>query len=214
MTAAYDLFVQELKSTGREYADGFSIGNLLRLTPEERVKTIDALRACIDREEERAPKPLALLDPSQDTLTLLQNLFQAGSRSSSPSEFDIAVADALAYLVDVPKALDLLERTAVGRGGMWLTGMAMQGLITAHESSNASARLARLVRAQTDEDVRQLCADGFLQRHGFRLWNNATHEQALALLNGLMSADASTRDAALLTVLKVPVRKWPWVPST
>lgn len=211
MTAAYDLFVRELGATGREFGDGFSLIVPAELTPDERVKIRDALRTCIARQEERAPKPLALVDPGPDTLALFQTLFQAAARATSPSAFDIAVAGALAYLVDAPEALDLLERTAVGGGGMWITGAAMEGLITAHVSSNASARLAKLVRTQTNEDTLQLCADGLLQRHGLRLWNAGTHDQALALLNEMMSGDAAARDAALLKVLKTPVRQWPWV---
>ena len=144
-------------------------------------------------------------------MALFQTLFQAISGATPPSAFDIAVAGALAYMVDAPPALDLLERTAVGGGGMWITGGAMEGLITAHDSSNASARLAKLVRTQTNEDTLQLCADGLLQRHGFRLWNAGTHDQALALLNDMMSGDAAARDAALLKVLKTPVRRWPWL---
>lgn len=211
MTAAYDLFVRELNSTGREYGDGFSFIDPLELTPEERVKARDALRACIAREEERAPKALALLEPGADTLALLQTLFQAASHAPSPSEFDIAIAGALAYLMDAPVALDLLERTAVGDDEMGVNGAAMEGLITAHEASDASARLARQVRTQTDENVMESCADGLLQRHGFRLWNTGTHEQALALLDDLMSEDTSVRDTALQKVLQTPIPRWPWI---
>lgn len=211
MTAAYDLFVRELNSTGREYGDGFSFIDPLELTPQERVNTRDALRACIDRQEARAPKALALIDPGEETLTLLKSLFQSASHAPSPSEFDIAVAVALAYLADVPAALDLLERTVMGDGGMWITGAAMEGLIIADEHSNASARLARLVRTKTDEDALQLCADGLLQRHGWNVDDEETQDEALALLDDMMSGDAAARDAALLKVLKTPVRPWPWV---
>lgn len=210
MTAAYDLFLRELHATGREYGDGFSFIDPQQLTAEERVKTRDALRACIGRQEARAPKTLAVVDPGLDTVALLQALFQASAGAVAPGDFDIAVAGALAYLVDSPPALDLLERTAVGGGGMWIRGAAMEGLIIAHESSNASARLARLVRAQSDEDVLQLCADGLLQRHGWHIEDEATQDEALALLDDMMSGDAARRDAALLAVLKAPVRRWPW----
>ncbi|HIV71268.1 MAG TPA: hypothetical protein H9903_10080 [Candidatus Aquabacterium excrementipullorum] len=186
MTAAYDLFVRELGATGREYGDGFSFIDPLLLTPDEHAKVRDALRACIGRQEARAPKTLAVIDSGPDTVALLQTLFRASQgAAAAPSEFEIAVADALVYLVDTPEALDLLERTAMGDGGMWITGAAMEGLITAHERSNASARLARLVRTQQDE--------------------------ALALLDDLMSGDAALRDAALLKVLKAPVHHWPWI---
>lgn len=210
MTAAYDLFVRELNSKGCEYGDGFSFINPLELTPEERLKVRAALRVCIDRQEERAPKALALIDPGEETLTLLKSLFHSASHGPSPSEFDIAVAGALAYLADAPAALDLLERTAVGDGGMWITGAAMEGLVTAHVSSNASARLARLVRTQKDESKLQLCAYGLLQRHGWRI-GEETQDEALDLLDDMMSGDAAIRDAALLKVLKAPVSRWPWV---
>lgn len=180
------------------------------MTPDERARTRDALCDCIARQQERAPKPLALLDPSADTLALFQTLFRAAANKASPSEFDIAVAGALAYLVDAPAVLDLLEHASVGDGGMWITGAAMDGLITAHACSNASARLARLVRMQVTEHKLQLCAYGLLQRHGWHIGNAGKQEETLLLLDDLMSDDASARDAALLKVLKAPVHQWPW----
>ncbi|MFY9476576.1 MAG: hypothetical protein WAQ08_02730 [Aquabacterium sp.] len=211
MTAAYDLFLHELGATGREYGDGFSIGNLLQLTPQERERTRQALIECIRRGEARALKPLTVVAPGPDTVTLLESLWQTSSQQDPPEEFDVEVAAALARLTDASDALDFLEQAAIHLDDTWTQGAALDGLVSAGVDSNASARLARCIRQAADEDTRLSCADSLLQRHGWQIEDPALQDETLALLKALVSEQPADRDAALLRVLKAPARPWPWV---
>ncbi len=212
MTAAYDLFVRELTATGREYMDGFSTGNLLQLTPDEQVKVRQALRDCLTRRDPRAPIALVLLDRNDQTLALLQSLLPAKtSPTTTHDDFDLEVAAAIVVLSGVPVALDMLEHALKQRDSMWRSGLAEEGLRRAHPRSDASARLARVLRSGGEEDLLIGCADALLQRHGWQLEDPIPARQAetVQLMRTLIGSDAAQRDAALLKVLKAPVQPWP-----
>lgn len=211
MTAAYDLFLHELGATGREYGDGFSIGNLLQLTHQERERTSLALIECIQRGEARALKPLTVVAPGPDTVALLESLWQNSSQQDPPEEFDVEVAAALARLTNAADALDFLERAASQLDDTRIQGAAVDGLVSATVGSNASARLARCIRQAPGEDTRLTCADSLLQRHGWQIEDPARQDETLALLKALVSGQPADRDAALLQVLKTPARPWPWI---
>jgi hypothetical protein len=212
MTAAYDLFQRELHAQGRERLDGFSTGNFARLTAQERSLVRQALVDLLDRRDMRAPVPLAVLDSNADTIQQLQILraAQLGSRPADLADFDLQVLVALAML-DAASAgvLDGLEAIMRDASDNWKRGMAMDGLRWAQPASDASARLGRLVLATQDEDIRADCADTLLQRHGWYLTDPSTQVEALQLLRALVDGDEAQRQAALLKVLKAPIKPWP-----
>ncbi len=213
MTAAYDLFVRELHATGREYTDGFSGGNLLQLTPDERLLVRQALHECLARREPRAPIALVLLDRTDQTRATLQALLPVQTGPSvQHDDFDLEVAAAIVVLADVPVALDMLERQIKQRDSLWRSGLAEQGLRRAHPRSDASARLARILRnGGGEQDLLIGAADALLQRHGWQLEdpNPARQADTVQLMRAMIGADAAQRDAALLKVLKTPVKPWP-----
>lgn len=212
MTAAYDLFVRELHATGREYTDGFSGGNLLQLTPDEHLKVRQALHECLARREPRAPIALVLLDRNEQTRATLQALLPSQtSPTTQHDDFDLEVAAAIVVLADVPLALDMLEHQIKERDSLWRSGLAEQGLRRAHPGSDASARLARILRQGGGQDLLIGCADALLQRHGWQLEdpNPARQAETVQLMRAMIGGDAAQRDAALLKVLKAAVTPWP-----
>lgn len=210
MTAAYDLFVRELHATGREYVDGFSAGNLRQLTPDEHVKVREALHDCLARREPRAPIALVILEPEDATLALLCSLLPAStSPATRHDEFELEVAAAAVVLDGIPLALDMLEQQMRRHDDSWKDGLAAQGLRRAHPRSDASARLARILRDGGSDDVLLDAADALLQRHGWQLEDAARKAETLQLMRAMIGADTAQRDAALLKVLKAPVQPWP-----
>ncbi len=210
MTAAYDLFVRELQAQGRERLDGLSLGNLRQLTPDEHTKVLAALTQAIALRDSRAPIALAVLEPTPATVAVLRTaapLPAAGT--AAPDHFTLECAAAIGVLEVAPDALDLLEQTFRTTDDTWSRGIATDGLRRAHTGSDASARLARLVRTQQDEELKLDAADTLLLRHGWRLEDAQRKAETLTLMRAMIGGDTAARDAALLKVLKTPVQGWP-----
>lgn len=206
MTAAYDLFIKQLKADGRERLEGFSTHQFGQLTADEHTKVRQALVSLVAQRDMRAPLPLAVLSPEPDTLALLEPLAPAAATAAQASDFELQVLAALALLAGQPPVLDALEGVFTKATDNWKRGIAMDGLRWAQPASDASPRLARLVRAMDDEDLRSDAADTLLQRHGWYLTDAATQVEALDLLRALVDGEPAQRDAALLKVLKTPVK--------
>ncbi|RRS04355.1 hypothetical protein EIP75_10705 [Aquabacterium soli] len=206
MTAAYDLFIKELQADGRERLEGFSTGSFARLTPDERTKVRQALVGLVAQHDMRAPLPLAVLSPEPDTVALLEPLAPAAATAAQATDFELQVLAALALLTGKPLVLDALEGVFTKATDNWKRGIAMDGLRWAQPASDASPRLARLVRSMDDEDLRADAADTLLQRHGWYLTDAATQAEALQLLRALVDGDAAQRDGALVKVLKAPIK--------
>lgn len=211
MTAAYDLFLREFNATGQAAMEGVSVYNLADLSQDERPLVHQALLKAFQQRNARAPRPLAFIAPTADTRLLLEQAVQEHTTSQPPNEFVIACAYALLTLADHAGALDLLERKVRDNDDPWLCGLAMEGLIRAVPATNASARLARMVRIDPEGQLRLSSADALLQRHGLMLEDADTTRgaQALALFQALAGPKDANRDAALLKVLKTPVQTWP-----
>lgn len=206
MTAAYDLFIKQLKADGRERLEGFSTSTFGQLAPDERTKVRQALVSLVGQRDMRAPLPLAVLSPEPDTLALLEPLEPAAATAAQAADFELQVLAALALLAGQPPVLDALEGVFTKATDNWKRGIAMDGLRWALPASDASPRLARLVRAMDDEDLRSDAADTLLQRHGWYLTDAATQVEALDLLRALVDGEPAQRDAALVKVLKTPVK--------
>lgn len=211
MTAAYDLFLREFNATGRESMEGVSIYNLADLSERERPLVHQLLIKAFQQRNERAPRPLAFIDSTPATRQLLVHEVQAHAANQPVDEFLLACAYALLTLTDHTGALDILERKVRDNDDLWLCGLAMEGLIRSVPATNASARLARMVRIDPEGELRLAAADALLQRHGWMLEdaNPARAGQALALFQTLAGAQDADRDAALLKILKTPVEGWP-----
>lgn len=210
MTAAYDLFVRELRSQGRERLDGLSLGNLLQLTPNEHVQVVAALTQAIAQRDARAPIALAVLEPTPATVAVLRTAAPLPwTESAAPDHFTLECAAAIGVLEVAPDALGLLEQTFRTTGDTWSRGIATDGFRRAHTGSDASAQLARLVRTLQDEELRLDAADTLLLRHGWRLEDAQRKAETLTLMRAMIGSDAAARDAALLKVLKTPPLKWP-----
>lgn len=211
MTAAYDLFLREFHATGRDSMEGVSIYSLADLVEQERPLVRQLLVKAFQQRNERAPRPLAFIDPSPAIRQLLEHEVQAQTASQPADEFVLACAYALLTLTDHTGALDILERKVRENNDLWLCGLAMEGLIRSIPATNASARLARMVRIDPQGELRLTASDALLQRHGWMLEdkNPARAAQALVLFQTLVGAQDIDRDAALLKVLKTPVEGWP-----
>ncbi|GEN10399.1 hypothetical protein SAMN05443572_1101 [Myxococcus fulvus] len=210
MTAAYELFLREVDAHGRERADGFSLGNLRHLTMEEHIQVLATLTRLLSEREDRAPVALAILAPTPETLTLLRKAlplpWKPGVR---PEYFDLEVASALGVLTGEPMALDLLEDTVARIQDQWAKGIATEGLRRASPSSDASARLARLIRARPRESMLLDAAEMLMTRHGLWAYDLTHTEERLTLLRALTGDDDTARDEALRRVLSAPVKPWP-----
>lgn len=206
MTAAYDLFIKQLRADGRERLEGFSTGSFGQLTPDERTKVRQALVDLVARHDMRAPLPLAVLSSEPGTQALLEPLAPPAATAAQATDFELQVLAALALITGKPLVLDALEGAFTKATDNWKRGIAMDGLRWALPTSDASARLARLVRSMDDEDLRADAADTLLQRHGWYLTDAATQVEALQLLRALVDGDAAQRDVALVKVLKTPVK--------
>lgn len=210
MTDAYDLFTRELHAQGRERMDGFSLGNLARLTATERSEVRQHLEQCLLQGDERAPIALVVLDPSPDTEARLASLMKLPRADGLEADnFTVEVAAALAVMGPEPQAMDLLDDVLSSGADIWRRGIAREGMRRAHANSDASARLARQIRSADQLNHRLDCADALLQRHGWKLEDPARADETLQLLRDLAGADAGRRDAALLLVLKAPIQPWP-----
>jgi hypothetical protein len=209
MTAAYDLFIKQLQAEGRERLEGFSTANFGQLTEDERARVRQALVNLVARRDMRAPLPLAVLSPEADTQALLEPLAPSAATAPQADDFELQVLSALAVLTGKASVLDALEGVFTKASDNWKRGIAMDGLRWALPASDASPRLAKLVRAMDDEDLRADAADTLLQRHGWYLTDAATQVEALHLLRALIDGDAAQRDAALVKVLKTPVKPVP-----
>ena len=210
MTAAYDLFVRELQAQGRERLDGLSLGNLLQLPPDEHAKVIKLLTHQVAQRDPRVPIALAVVAPQPATVALLRGAAPLPwTGPGAPDHFALEAAAAVGVLENAPDALDLLEQALTQSNDLWAQGIATDGLRRATPASDASARLARLVRGLDDEDRRLDAADTLLQRHGWRLEDAAQKAETLALMRAMVGSDAAARDAALVKVLKAPVKRWP-----
>lgn len=208
MTAAYDRFVKQLTAQGRERLDGLSTRAFAHLTVDERTHLREALLDLLSQQDSRAPVPLAVLSPGADTQALLASLVPSAATAAQATDFELQVLAALAVLTGKPPVLDALEGVFTQATDHWKRGIAMDGLRWALPASDASARLARLVRTMDDEDLRADAADTLLQRHGWYL-TDTTQVEALQLLRALVDGDAAQRDAALVKVLKTPVKPVP-----
>jgi hypothetical protein len=210
MTAAYELFLREVDAQGRERADGFSLGNLRHLTPEEHLQVLATLTRLLSEREERAPVALALLAPTPATVTLLREALPLPWKPGARREyFDLEVASALGVLTGEPLALDLLEDTVARSQDQWAKGIATEGLRRASPSSDASARLARLIRTRPRESMLLDAAEMLMTRHGLWAYDLAHQEERLTLLRALTEDDDAARDEALGRILAAPVKPWP-----
>ncbi|MFY1825981.1 hypothetical protein ACN47A_08720 [Myxococcus fulvus] len=210
MTAAHELFLREVDAQGRERADGFSLGNLRHLSPEEHLQVLATLTRLLGEREARAPIALAVLSPTPATIALLHGAlplpWKPGVR---PDDFDLEVASALGVLAGEPMALDLLEDTVVRIEDMWARGIATEGLRRASPSSDASARLARLIRTRPRESMLLDAAEMLMTRHGLWAYDLTHTEERLTLLRALTGDDDTAREGALRRVLSAPVKQWP-----
>lgn len=210
MTAAFDLFVRELQAQGRERLEGLSLGNLLQLPPDEHTQVVALLKQALAQRDPRVPIALAVVEPGPATVALLRAAaplpWPAGK---APDHFVLEVAAAVGVLEVAPDALDLLDTTLQTSSEPWARGIATDGLRRALPASDASARLGRMLRSLSDEDLKIEVADTLLQRHGWRVEETARKAETLQLMRALIGADAAARDATLVKVLKTPVKAWP-----
>ncbi|MGE6763516.1 hypothetical protein ACQKGO_36235 [Corallococcus interemptor] len=210
MTAAYELFMREVDARGQARSEGFSLGNLRHLEPDERALALATLSRLLSQREVRAPVGLAVLEPTPATIALLRETLPLPWREGAvPTRFDLEVAAALVVLADEPMALDLLEG-AVARGedpGSW--DIASEGLRRALPSSDASARLARLIRERPRDPTRLAAAEMLMARHGLWVHDPGRELEPPALLAALVGEDGAARDAALHQVLAEPIKAWP-----
>ncbi|MCP3166303.1 hypothetical protein [Myxococcus qinghaiensis] len=210
MTAAYELFKREVDAQGRERLDGFSLGNLRQLGPDEKVQVRATLTRLLSQREVRAPVALAVLDPTPATVTLLREAVPLPWRPGGvPTYFELEAAAALVVLVDEPMALDLLEGTVARLEDQWAKGIASEGLRRALPSSDASARLARLLCERPRDSVRLDAAEMLMARHGLWVHDPERRQEQVALLDALVGDDVAARDAALRRVLSEPIKAWP-----
>lgn len=211
MTAAHDLFLREFSATGRESMDGISIYSLADLNDQERAKVRQILAEAFRQRDERAPRPLSVIDPAPATRQLLADEVQAHAAGQPAGGFTLACACALLTLTDHTGALDMLEQRVRGNEDLWLCGLAMEGLSRAVPATNASARIADMVRTDPEGRLWLGAADALLQRHGWMLQDPAPVRaaQALALFQALAGPHDAARDAALMEVLAAPVERWP-----
>ena len=230
MTAAYDLFVRELQAQGRERLDGLSLGNLLQLPPDEHALVVAQLEQGLARRDPRVPIALAVMEPGASTVALLRAAaplsgpgpapapasasapglaLGPGQASATADHFVLEVAAALGVLEGAPDALNLLEQALRSATEPWARGIATDGLRRALPTSDASARLGRMLRTLESEDLRIEAADTLLQRHGWRIEDVSRKAETLQLMRALIGADGAGRDAALVKVLKTPVKSWP-----
>ncbi|MFY2558135.1 hypothetical protein ACN469_10925 [Corallococcus terminator] len=210
MTAAYELFMREVDAQGRERLDGFSLGNLRHLGPDEQVQVFATLTRLLSQREVRAPVALAVLAPTQATIGLLREALPLPWKPGvTPTYFDLEVAAALGVLVNEPMALDLLEGSVARLEDQWAKGIASEGLRRALPSSDASARLVRLIRERPRDSMRLDAAEMLMARHGLWVHDPVRRQEQLALLDALVGDDVAARDAALLRVLGEPVKAWP-----
>lgn len=206
MTAAYALFAAQMAAQGRERFDGLSTEGFAQFTAQERLQVHQALIDLLAQRDMRAPLPLAVLSPEPGTQALLEPLAPPAATAAQATDFELQVLAALALITGKPLILDALEGAFTKATDNWKRGIAMDGLRWALPTSDASARLARLVRSMDDEDLRADAADTLLQRHGWYLTDAATQVEALQLLRALVDGDAAQRDVALVKVLKTPVK--------
>lgn len=209
MTDAYDLFLSEFDATGQAARDGVSVYNLAHLSEPERLQVHDTLIQAFRQRHARVPRPLAFIAPTTATQRLLEEVVQAQPPHEPPDEFVLNCAYALLSISGHPAAMELLERQVLAHDDPWSCGLAMEGLTRAVPSANASERLARIVCLGVPEAPRLGAADALLIRHGWRLEDPQRKEETLALMRAMIGEDATARDAALLTVLKAPVQRWP-----
>lgn len=209
MTDAYDLFLREFNATGPESMDGVSVYNLVHLSEPERLLVHDTLIQAFRQRHARAPRPLAFIAATTGTQRLLEEAVQAQAPHDTPSEFVLNCTYALLSISGFPAAMELVERQVLAHDDPCLCGLAMEGLARAIPGANASERLARIVCLDAPEAPRLDAADALLIRHGWRLEDPQRKAETLALMRAMIGEDATARDAALLTVLKAPVQRWP-----
>ena len=218
MTAAYDLFVRELQAQGRERLDGLSLGNLLQLPPDEHALVVAQLEQGLARRDPRVPIALAVMEPGASTVALLRAAAPLSGPGPAPAPASAsapglalgpgqASATADHFVLEVAAALAVLALRSATEP--WARGIATDGLRRALPTSDASARLGRMLRTLESEDLRIEAADTLLQRHGWRIEDAARKAETLQLMRALIGADGAGRDAALVKVLKTPVKSWP-----
>lgn len=209
MTAAYDLFLREFNATGRESMDGISVYNLADVNEAERQILHDTLLTAFGQRDERAPRPLAFIAPSAGTQQLLAQVVQAQSPQAPAGAFVLNCAYALLSITPHTVALDILEHKARRNDDAWLGGLAMEGLMRAVPATDASQRLAGIVRTEDADAPRLPAADALLMRHGWRLEDPDRKDETLSLMRAMIGDDTAARDQALQKVLITPPRTWP-----
>lgn len=210
MTAAYDLFLREFHATGRESMEGMSVYHLAQLSEAERPLVHQILITALEQRNARAPRSLAFIAPTHTTRQLLEQALQAhAANTRHADEFVLDCAYALLSLADHIGALDVLTRKVRDDDDLWLCGLAMEGLLRSVPTTDASDRLADIVRTDPRESLRLSAADALLMRHGWRLEDPDRKAETLALMRAMIGDEPEARDAALLQVLKTPALKWP-----
>lgn len=209
MTAAYDLFLREFNATGRESMDGISVYNLANVSEPERQLLHDSLLKAFGQRNDRAPRPLAFIAPTAGTQQLLAQVVQAQSPQEPADEFVLNCAYALLSLSVHTGSLDILERKVRCNDDMWLCGLAMEGLMRSVPATDASHRLAGIVRTEDADAPHLPAADALLMRHGWRLEDPDRKDETLALMRAMIGDDTAARDKALQKVLGTPPRTWP-----
>ena len=210
MTAAYDLFLREFNATGRESMDGMSVYHLAELSEAERPVVEQILITAFEQRNARAPRSLAFMAPSPITRQRLEQALQVQAAAADHADaFVLECAYALLSFTDHVGALDVLEHKAREDDDLWLCGLAMEGLLRSVPTTDASERLANIVRTAHRESLRLSAADAVLMRHGWRLEDPDRKTETLALLRAMIGDDTAARDSALLKVLRTPPRTWP-----
>ena len=209
MTAAYDLFLREFNATGRESMDGMSVYHLTELSEAERPVVEQTLITAFRQRNARTPRSLAFIAPTATTRQRLEQVLQVQATTAEPADaFTLECAYALLSFTDHVGALDVLEHKAREDDDLWLCGLAMEGLLRSVPTTDASERLAGIVRT-AHESLRLSAADAVLMRHGWRLEDPDRKTETLALLRAMIGDDTAARDGALLKVLRTPPRTWP-----
>jgi hypothetical protein len=209
MSKAYDLFIQEFTSTGRERMEGISYYNLKNLDEHERPEVLQMLMSAFKQKDERIPIALAFVEPVDAIRTLLTDEINSASRAEPFDLFAVNCAAALVSFVNDDQALDYLEQVAQESKDLWTRSTAEQGLQRSTDACNASERLGRMILKAPAGNTAVTLAGTLLERHGWLIEDPNTQEETITLLNVLTEGSSEQRREGISKVLKAPFMKWP-----